>query len=109
MVSAFPRRETTNTKSMDLAGEKKHKIDKNKTRRGRGKKSRTGGSLKFSIFGNNSNGLKAKLKSLNSAINFFNKPSCITIQESKLRQANLVKLQGYTIFEKNRMGLGVGF
>ena len=68
----------------------------------------TWGSLKFSIFGNNSNGLKAKLKSLNSAINFFNKPSCITIQESKLRQANSVKLQGYTIFEKNRMGLGGG-
>ena len=38
----------------------------------------------------------------------FDKPSCITIQETKLRQANLVKLNGYTIFEQTREGLGGG-
>ena len=100
--------EPTDATAMDVAGENRITINKKQTRRGRGKICKKQGSIKFSIFGNNSNGLKAKLNSLRAAIAFFETPSCITIQESKLRQANLVKLDGYVIFEKNREGLGGG-
>ena len=91
-----------------MAGGKKSAILRNKTRRGRWRKYKGVGQLKLSLFGNNSNGLKAKMKSLRAAITIFDKPSCITIQETKLRQANFVKLDGYTVFEKQRVGLGGG-
>ena len=38
----------------------------------------------------------------------FNYPTCILIQESKLRNPGTFKLQGYQIFEKIRTGLGGG-
>ena len=38
----------------------------------------------------------------------FNTPSCITIQETKLRQLNQVKLSGYEMFERIRTGQGGG-
>ena len=63
---------------------------------------------KFSIFGSNSNGLKGKLDSLKSSLEFFQKPSCVNIQETKLRSKGTVKLEGYQVFEKIRNGLGGG-
>ena len=93
-----------NAKPLDLSGKKKHAIKKKPTRRGRWVQSKKGGSCsKFSILGNNSNGLKAKLKSLKAAVKVFN-PTCITIQESKLRQEHLIQLPGYVIFENQTIG-----
>ena len=68
---------------MDVHRQKLKAIKRNPTRRGRGVKSKKGeNNVKFSLLGNNANGLKAKLKSLKTAIHFFKNPSCITIQES---------------------------
>ena len=58
--------------------------------------------------GTNANGLKAKKASLENTINFFSAPSVITIQETKLRQNGIIKLDGYQIFEMHREGLGGG-
>ena len=41
-------------------------------------------------------------------MNFFNQPSVVAIQETKLRQNGIVKLKGYQVFEMNRPGLGGG-
>ena len=48
----------------------------------------------FSIFGSNANGINGKMDSLRENINFFNKPTCINIQETKLRFTGTVKLEG---------------
>ena len=80
---------------------------KMKTRRGWGKK-KYKKVIKFSIIGNNCNGLKAKKESLFSAIRNFNTPSCIIIQETKLRFPGTFKIPGYQIFEKTRVGQGGG-
>ena len=105
----FPIQHESDAKPMGTAGKRKFSINKKYTRRGKGKKFDMGeGYFKFSLLGNNANGLKAKLKSLNAAVDFFKKPSCITIQETKLRQANSIKLNGYEIFEKQRSGQGGG-
>ena len=58
--------------------------------------------------GNNCFGLKAKKKSLVQTIKAFKFPSCITIQETKLRKMGSIKLAEYQIFEKIRPGLGGG-
>ena len=80
-----------------------------KTRRGKGKYSKNEQSEKlFSIWGNNANGLKAKMDSLKANIDYYKQPSCITIQESKLRNCNTIKIEGYKVFERNRIGLGGG-
>ena len=76
-----------------------------KIRRGWGGKKRN--DIKFSILASNSNGLKGKIESLKNNINYF-KPSCIIIQESKLRNAGSFKLDGYQTFELNRDGCGGG-
>ena len=76
------------------------------TRRGLGKGKRIN-DLKFSILGSNANGIRGKIDSLKNAVKFFNNPSCITIQESKLRGCSL-KLPGYQLFLKNRKGFGGG-
>ena len=47
------------------------------------------------------------MDSLKSNIVHF-KPSCMNIQESKLRFPGTVKLKGYEIFETIRPGLGGG-
>ena len=60
----------------------------------------------FSLFGSNANGLKAKVDSLKHNIKLFNRPSCINIQESKLKSPGTIKLDGYQIFEKVRNGNG---
>ena len=62
----------------------------------------------FSIFGSNANGINGKMDSLRENINFFNKPTCINIQETKLRFTATVKLEGYQIFENVRNGMGGG-
>ena len=64
--------------------------------------------LKFSILGSNSAGLKAKTESLVQNIKVFNNPSCITLQETKMRHCGTLKLSGYQVFEKVRSGLGGG-
>ena len=43
-----------------------------------------------------------------SNIEFFNFPSCIAIQESKLRNCGNFKLEKYQVFEKRREGAGGG-
>ena len=69
-----------------------------KTRRGGGKGKNN--SLQFSLLGNNVNGIRGKLNSLKNAVKHFKKPSCITIQESKLKSQN-IKIPGYQLFVKN--------
>ena len=80
-----------------------------KTRRGYNKRqSKTKNlNLKFSIIGCNAYGLSGKFDSLENAINQFNMPSCITLQETKLRSSN-IKIPGYQTFLKNRTGYGGG-
>ena len=58
--------------------------------------------------GSNANGLKAKFDSLLNVINIFDKPSCITIQETKLRTSGLNNIPGYQVFQLNRTGFGGG-
>ena len=82
------------------------KSSKTKTRRGWGTKKNK--EIKFSIIGNNSNGLKAKKYSLYAVLRKFDAPSCITIQETKLRFPGTFKIPGYQIYEKTRMGQGGG-
>ena len=97
--------------SMGPFGKTKQPIKmKNKTRRGRGRQNQRGDNFegKFTIWGNNSNGLKAKINSLKANVEFFKRPSCITIQETKLRQSNVIKIDGYKVFEKMRTGFGGG-
>ena len=65
-------------------------------------------TINFSIMGTNAAGLKAKKDSLLSNIEIFNYPSCITIQESKLRNCSNFKLDNYQVFEKRREGAGGG-
>ena len=60
--------------------------------------------FKFSIWGTNSAGLKAKRDSLIHNITLFNNPSIITIQESKLRITGNFKLKKYKVFENNPPG-----
>ena len=92
-------------------GQKQQKLKQ--TRRGKCKKRNSGKSMKsksvnFTILGSNANGIKAKVDSLKSIINTFDNPSCVTIQESKLRKPGTIQLKGYQIFELNRSGFGGG-
>ena len=89
------------------------KLKQKKTKRGKGKKNRKNkcenkDPLNLSLLGSNSNGLKAKLDSLKNNINIFNQPSCILIQETKLRQLGNIDLPGYQVFQLNRSGEGGG-
>ena len=87
-------------------GSKKTLQLRKKIRRGwGGKKNRK--NINFSILACNANGLWGKFESLKNNINYF-KPSCVMIQESKLRNLGSLKLQGYQIFELNRQGMGGG-
>ena len=71
--------------------EHKPKLKTKRTRRGFGINGKK--TTKFTIFGNNAN---------------LGNPSCILIQESKLRFQGTFKISGYQIFEKIRMGQGGG-
>ena len=70
----------------------KSKFKSKKTRRGWGKGNK---SLNFSLFGNNANGIKAKKDSLINTLKNFNVPSCVLLQETKLRFQGTFKLPGY--------------
>ena len=86
------------------------KSNKTKVKNKRGKSRRQKSSnkpLTFSMLGSNANGLTGKSESLKNAIKNYDSPSCITIQESKLKSNNF-KLPGYQVFQKNRNGLGGG-
>ena len=64
---------------------------------------------KFSILGTNAAGLKAKKDSLVENIRLFDRPSIITIQETKFRKIGNFKIENYEIFEKIRTeGYGGG-
>ena len=82
--------------------------NKNKTRRGNGRKNNKNFKnankvIELSILGTNANGLLGKQESLINNINHF-KPSIITIQETKIKRIGSIKLKGYQIFEKPREG-----
>ena len=114
----FPPEISTSLESERLVGSKpvSHTMGSNgkksvllKTRRGTGRgRGKQNSNQYFTILGNNANGLKAKIRSLKTNIEYFKKPSWITIQETKLRQKNLIKIEGYRIFEKQRIGFGGG-
>ena len=61
----------------------------------------------FSLFASNANGIKGKIDSLLTNVNIF-QPSCIILQETKLRFPGTVKIEGFQIFENLREGLGGG-
>ena len=65
-------------------------------------------STKLTLFGNNANGVKAKKESLLNTLANYGNPSCVLIQETKLRFPGTFKIPGYQIFEKVRAGLGGG-
>ena len=60
------------------------------------------------MFGNNTNRVKAKKDSLIQALKKLKSPSCVVLQETKLRFKGTFKLPGYQVFEKIRTGLGGG-
>ena len=95
-----------------LHGKEEQKLEKkerNKTRRGKGKRKKKKDSpLYFSLLGSNANGLKAKIDSLINNVAIFDKPSCILIQETKLRKSGMIELPGYQIFQLIRNGFGGG-
>ena len=55
----------------------------------------------FSVMGNKANGLKGKYDRFMNAVKVL-KPSCITVQETKLRSKKFV-IPGYQLFLKNRL------
>ena len=83
---------------------KKKLLVRKKVRRGWGGRNKRK-NQNFTILAANANGLKGKFDSLKNSINHF-KPSCILIQESKLRNKGSLKLKGYQVFELNRQGMG---
>ena len=58
--------------------------------------------------GTNEAGLSSKVDSLVQNIKVFNNPSCIVIQETKMRKYGTVKLSNYQVFEKICSGYGGG-
>ena len=100
----IPEQSETTATNSSLA-KKPLPIRRRKIRRGWGGKNRN--MITFSILASNANGLKGKFESLKNNINYF-KPSCIIIQESKLKSKGTLKLNGYQIFELNRDGCGGG-
>ena len=85
----------------------KQKGIKIRTRRG-GIKHKRRLKVNFSLLGNNAAGIKAKKESLEANINIFKKPSCITLQETKLPQNSNFQVGNYQVFQKNRNGAGGG-
>ena len=91
--SPLPLVERTIPNSESLGRNEKCKMGKQQTilrasRRGgvrskNNRKKKQNKIINFTIMGTNAAGLKAKRDSLLSNIEFFNFPSCITIQESK--------------------------
>ena len=93
----YPRKKTKSTL-------KNRKIKVISTKRGKGRKNKNKFNhkkTKFSIVGCNANGIKAKLTSLKNTLRFYNNPSVVTIQETKIRGKGSIKIPGYKIFTKN--------
>ena len=90
-----PKQAVKVTKRGVQRSKKQRKIKQNKT-------------LKFSVMGTNAAGLSSKVDSLVQNIKVFNNPSCIVIQETKMRKYGTVKLSNYQVFEKIRSGYGGG-
>ena len=85
-------------------------MNKNRTKRGYGRKNRKNNNVRkieFSLLESNANGIQAKKESLMENINTFT-PSVITIQETKLRKSGTFRIPGYQVFEKVRNGFGGG-
>lgn len=87
---------------------------KMKTRRGYGKQKKwkiinqnKNKIINFSLLGTNVAGLASKTESFHNAINNYS-PSVITIQESKCKRPDSVKIPGYQVFEKIRTDKGGG-
>ena len=95
-------------------GKPKTVLKHHKTRRGWGRKNARKEFKKklyeqeFSILGSNANGIHGKLDSLRNNINIFQRPTCINIQETKMRFKGIIRLEGYQIFENVRSGFGGG-
>ena len=101
----------TPTQSMAKPTKEYKKLKIKKTRRGKSNKkheNKKNSPIKFSLFGSNSNGLKAKIDSLKNIIKIFDQPSCITIKETKMRKSGSIQLPGYQTFQLNRSGFGGG-
>ena len=64
--------------------------------------------MNLKILGTNCNGLKGKMESLKSCIDFYKNPSCITLQETKLNFPGTIHLEGYQVFEQIRKTNGGG-
>ena len=91
-------------------GKEKQTLKNKKTKRGKGKQKKDKHrQISFSLLGSNSNGLKSKLESLKNNIKLFPQPSCITLQETKLKSGKIL-LPGYQIFQldrRDRLGGGL--
>ena len=88
--------------------ELEHNRSKRKTKRGKSRRQKENKNpVTFSILGSNANGINGKAESLQNAMKYYDNPSCITIQECKLKSHNF-KIPGYQVFQKNRNGLGGG-
>ena len=61
------------------------------------------GRVNFSVLGNNTAGLKAKKDSLQAIINMLNRPSCITLQETKLGKNANFNLENYPCFYTQKL------
>ena len=72
---------------------------KKTNRGGKSRKNNTNKPVSLSIFGSNANGLNGKIDSLKNALKFYGQPSCVAIQETKLRSNNF-KIPGYQVFQK---------
>ena len=83
------------------------KLIQRKTRRG-GIRHRYGKYVGFSILGNNVAGINGKRDSLEALIKLLKKPSCITLQESKLGAKVKFELQDYKVYQRNRNSSGGG-
>ena len=96
------------TEYMDSwSASKSTKLNRKRTRRG-GRRHKYSKSIPFSIIGNNVAGIVGKRESLNALLKFFNRPSCLTLQETKLGEKVKYELEGYQVYQKNRNSHGGG-
>ena len=81
-------------KLLQTVANKQNNDRKNRKRRG-GKKHKRKQRTYFSLLGNNAAGIKAKKESLEALIEVFKKPSCITLQETKLAKNTYYQIPNY--------------
>ena len=85
----------------------KEQLKRSRTRRG-GVKHRFDKEFNFTIMGNNVASLPRKKDSLHAVIDILDKPSCITLQETKLGEKVRFQINNYQVFHKNRNSSGGG-